>query len=199
MMILLMNQRLALLATTKQKYRYFFYFSGKQGVQLMSKIKKQLQKSVSSIMKTCIINECAKLSTQFLAKDRTRFEHGNNMVYFNHCSNVACNETYGGESDRRINEHIIDLNKWDKNSHLLKHPHESQYTHVWIDNSKIFNGNYKSNTKAKVSEVLYIKAIGLEFSNDLVAVILQLNGCVNLILVDSFCHLISPFYLYFWQ
>ena len=114
-------------------------------------------------MKTCIINKCTKLSTQFLAKDRTRFEHSNNMVYFNHCSNAACNETYGGESDRRINEHIIDLNKWDKNSHLLKHPHESQYTHVWIDNSKIFNGNYKSNTKAKVSEVLYIKAIGLEF------------------------------------
>ena len=163
MMILLMNQRLALLATTKQKYRYLFYFSGKQGVQLMSKITKQLQKSVSSIMKTYIINECTKLSTQFLAKDRTRFEHSNNMVYFNHCSNAACNETYGGESDRRINKHIIDLNKWDKNSHLLKHPHESQYTHVWIDNSKIFNGNYKSNTKAKVSEVLYIKAIGPEF------------------------------------
>ena len=70
-------------------------------------------------------------------KDRTKFEHRHNIVYFSHCPNVTCNKTYVGETDRRIKERIIDRNKRDKSSHLLKHACESQHTHVWKDDFKI--------------------------------------------------------------
>ena len=64
-----------------------------------------------------------------------------------------------GETDRRIKECIIDYNKRDKSSHLLKHAHESQHIHVWNDSFKILNGNYKSNRKRKISETLYIRTL----------------------------------------
>ena len=51
-----------------------FLFSGKQGVKLLPEMKKQLNKSIPSNVKTCIMYEGAKLSTQFPVKDRTRFD-----------------------------------------------------------------------------------------------------------------------------
>ena len=144
---------------SETKLQLFLPFSGKQGTQLLPKMKRRLKKSILSNVKTCITYEGTKLSTQFLVKDRTKFEHRYNIVYFSRSSNVTCNETYVGETDRRIKEHIIDHNKRHKSSHLLKHAHESQHTHVWKDNFKILNGNYKSSVKRKISEVLYIRIL----------------------------------------
>ena len=110
-------------------------------------------------MKTCITYEATKLLTQFPVKDRAKFEHRHNLVYFSHCPNVTCNETHVGETDRRIKECIMDHNKRDKSSHLLKHARESQHTHVWKDNFIILNANYKNNIKRKISETLYIRTL----------------------------------------
>ena len=57
-------------------------------------------------------------------------EHRHNIVYFSRCSNVTCNETYVGETNRRIKERIVDHNKRDKSLHLLKYSCESQHNHV---------------------------------------------------------------------
>ena len=73
--------------------------------------------------------------------------HRQNVVYFNRCPNATCNETYVGEKDRRIKECIMDHNKRNKSSHLLKHARD------------ILNGNYKSSVKTKISEVLYIRTL----------------------------------------
>ena len=81
-------------------------------------------------MKTCITYGDTKLSTQFLVKDRTKFEHKHSIVYFSCCPNKTCNKTYVGETDKRIKERITDHNKRDKSSHLLKHTRENQLTHV---------------------------------------------------------------------
>ena len=64
-----------------------------------------------------------------------------------------------GEKDRRIKERIMDHNKRYKSSHVLKHARESQHTHVWKDDFKILNGNYKSSVKTKISELLYIRTL----------------------------------------
>ena len=74
-------------------------------------MKRQLKKSIPPNVKTCITYESTKLSTQFPVKDRTKFEHRHNIVYFSHCPNVTCNKTYVGETDRKIKECIIDHNK----------------------------------------------------------------------------------------
>ena len=74
-------------------------------------MKRQLKKSIPSNVKTCITYEGKKLSTQFPVKDRTKFKHRNNMVYFSHCPNVTYNKTFVGETDRKIKECIMDHNK----------------------------------------------------------------------------------------
>ena len=84
-------------------------------------MKKQLEKSILLNLKTCIAYEGTKLSTQFPVKDITKFEHRHNIVYFSCYPNVTCNETYVGETDRRIDECSIDHNKRDKSSCVLKH------------------------------------------------------------------------------
>lgn len=53
------------------------------------------------------IHEITKLSTQFLVKNRTKFEHRHNGEFFSHCLNVVYNKKCVGESDWWINECII--------------------------------------------------------------------------------------------
>ena len=144
---------------SETKLQLFLPFSGKQGTQLLSKMKRRLKKSIPSNVKTCITCEGTKFLTQFPVKDRTKFEHRHNIVYFSRRPNVTCNETYVAETDRRIRERIIDHNEGDKSSHLLKHARKSQQTHVWKDNFKILNGNCKSSVKRKISEALYIRTL----------------------------------------
>ena len=87
---------------SETKLQLFLPFLVKLGIQLLSNMKKQLKKSISSNVKTCITHEGTNLSIQFLAKDRTKFERMYNIVYFSRYPNITCNETYVGEKDRRI-------------------------------------------------------------------------------------------------
>ena len=100
-------------------------------------MKKQLKKSILSNVEVCVTYEGTSLSTQFSVEDRTKFEHRHNIVYFSLCPNVTCNETYAGETDKRIKERIMDHNKRDKSSHTLRHARECEHTHVWNDDFKI--------------------------------------------------------------
>ena len=58
-----------------------------------------------------------------------------------------------------IEERIVDHNKHDKNSHLLKHSREKNHQHVWENNFKVLGNNYCSNFKRKISEALFIKQL----------------------------------------
>ena len=58
-------------------------------------------------------------------KDRTKFEHRQNIVYFCRCPNITYHERYMGQADRKIKECIMDHNKKEKSSHLPKHARES--------------------------------------------------------------------------
>ena len=92
-------------------------------------------------------------------KDRTKFEHRHNMAYCSRCPDMTCNEIYVGEADRRIKECIMDHNERDKISYLLKHACLIKHNHVWKDDFKILNGNYKYSIKRKTSEALYISTL----------------------------------------
>ena len=77
---------------SETKLQLFLPFSGKQGIQLLSKMKKQLKKRIPSNVKTWITYQGTKLSTQFPVKGRTKFEHRQNVVYFNRCPSASCND-----------------------------------------------------------------------------------------------------------
>ena len=104
-------------------------YNGKQGKKL-SKMKKHLNKSLPIEVKITVTYQSKKLGTKFQLKDKTKFHQQNNLVYYSKCLDKTCNEDYVGETDSRTEERIIDHNKRDKNSHLLKQSREKNYQHV---------------------------------------------------------------------
>ena len=134
-------------------------YTGNQGDKLLSKMKKQLKKTLPEDVNTMISYKSTKLSIKFPVKDKTDFQHKNNVVYPSKCRSEGCCENYIRETNRRIVERIQDHNDRDKNSHLLKHAREKGHTHVWENDFKILGNNYQSNIKRKISESLFIRQL----------------------------------------
>ena len=134
-------------------------YSGNQGHKLLSKMKKQLKKTLPEDVNTMISYKRIKRSTKFPVKYKTDFQHKNNVVYPSKCRSEGCYENYIGETNRRIVERIQDHNDRDKNSHLLKHAREKGHTHVWENDFKILGNNCQSNIKRKISESLFIRQL----------------------------------------
>ena len=144
---------------TQQTLQLMVPYSGNHGHKLLSKMKNQLKKTLPDDVNTMISYKSTKLSTKFPVKDKTDFQHKNNVVYHSICPSQGCHENYIGETNRRIVERIQDHNNRDKNSHLLKHAREKGHTHVWENDFKILGNNYQSNIKRKISESLYIRQL----------------------------------------
>ena len=144
---------------TQQTLQLMIPYSGNQGRKLLSKMKKQLKKTLPEDVNTMISYKSTKLSTKFPVKDKTDFQHKNNVVYHSKYPNEGCHENYIGETNRRIVERIQDHNSRDKNSQLLKHAREKGHTHVWENDFKILGNNYQSNIKRKISESLFIRQL----------------------------------------
>ena len=71
----------------EQYLQLFVPYSGKQGHRLLSKMKKQLKRTLPDDIKTIISYKSTKLSTKFPVKDKTDFQHKHNVVYFGKCPN----------------------------------------------------------------------------------------------------------------
>ena len=139
-------------------------YNGKQGNKFLSEMKKHLNKSLPTEVKTIVTYQSKKLETKFQLKYKTRFNQQNNLVYYSKCPNKTSNEDYVGETDRRIEERITDNNKRDKNSHLLKHSREKNRQHACENDVKVLGNNYRSNFKRKISEALFIKQLKLSLN-----------------------------------
>ena len=70
----------------------------------------------------------------------------------------------------------MDHNERDKSLHQLKDARESQNTHVWKDDFKILNGNYKSSVKRKISETLYLRTLKQTLNAKEKSIRLELNN-----------------------
>ena len=66
--------------------------NGKQGNKLLSEAKKHLNKSLHTEVNTTVRYQNKKLGTKFQLKDKTRFYHQNNLVYYSKCLDKTCNE-----------------------------------------------------------------------------------------------------------
>ena len=132
-------------------------YPGNHGHKLLSKMKKQLKKTLSDDVNTMISSKSTKLSTRFQVKDKADFQHKNNVVYHRKCRSQGCHKNYIAETNRRIVERIQDNNNRDKISYLLKHARKKGHTHVWENDFKVLGNNYQSNIKRKISESLCIR------------------------------------------
>ena len=131
-------------------------YSGKKGKKVITKMKKYIRKPLPENVQAIVTYQSKKLSTKFNVKDKTEY-HQSNLVYYGKCPNQTCTEDYMGETDRKIQERIIDHNKRDKNSHILKQSREEGHTHVWDKDFKVLGKNYRSAFKRKISKTLFIK------------------------------------------
>ena len=99
-----------------------------------------------------------KLNSCFSIKDKTKFEHQQDLVYYEKCTEPSCRDNYVGETGRRIIERIKDHSGRDHASHMVKHNIESSHTDVNTANFKIIDMNFSNNKrKRKIAESLWIK------------------------------------------
>ena len=104
-----------------------------------------------------IVYKAQKLGAKFPAKDKTKPKHIHNVVYHAQCPNKKCKSEYTGQTRCRLGKRVIQHNRTDKNSHLLKHAKTTRHRRVWLNDFKIIGQGYQSNFKRRISEALFIK------------------------------------------
>ena len=149
---------------TEQNLQLLVLYSGKQGHPLLSKMKKQLKRTLPDDTKIVISQKSTKLSTKFPVKGKTYFQNKHNVVYYGKCPNERCKDDYVGETKRRIVERIKDHNIKNNSFHLLKYARENGHTHAWKKDIQIISNNYQSNFKRKISESMFIRQLKLSLN-----------------------------------
>ena len=142
-----------------QKVQIMLSYNGNQGNKVLLKMKKHLNKSLPTEVKTIVTYHSEKMGTKFELKDKARFNHQNNLVYYSKCPDKRGNKDYVTETDRRIEERIMEHKKRDKKSHLLNDSLEKNHQHVWGNDFKVLGNNYRSKFKRKIIEALFIKQL----------------------------------------
>ena len=130
-------------------------YAGSKGENLIKKLKKDLKQKLPKNVKTRITYKADKLQTRFQVKDQIKFENKHNVTYLATCQ--ICGHRYIGETKCRCKKRVIEHNRKDKNSHLLKHANSMKHNRVWLPDFKILNSGYTTDFKRKISESLYIK------------------------------------------
>lgn len=133
-------------------------YQGEEGINLIKSIKNSSKRTLPENHEVRIILTGKKLSSCFNIKDDTKKQHEHDLVYLGECPTSGCIENYIGETERRINERVIDHACRDKKSHLLKHHHNTNHDSVDLNNFRILHKGYNNNTfKRRVSEALFVK------------------------------------------
>ena len=114
-----------------------------------------------------------KLGSNFQIKDKTKFDHKHDLVYYVKCP--ECQEDYIGEIGRRLHERICDHSGKDSKSHMLKHSLENNHKQVCFEDFRILrNGYTNSKIKRKISEALFIKELHPSLNTQETSVLLLL-------------------------
>ena len=109
-------------------------------------------------METKIVYTGTKLGSNFQIKDKTKFDHKHDLVYYVKCP--ECQEDYIGEIGRRLHERICDHSGKDSKSHMLKHSLENNHKKVSFEDFCITQNDYtNSKFKQKILEALFIKEL----------------------------------------
>ena len=90
-------------------------------------------------------------SSNFQIKDKTKFHHKHDLVYYVKCP--ECQEDYIGEIGRRLHEWICDHSGKNNKSHMLKHYLEINHKQVSFEDFHILrNGHTNNKIKRKILE-----------------------------------------------
>lgn len=131
----------------RHKTQIILPYVEKKFSKLRTVMKKQLKRSLPNNIKAIVTYQSKKLFSRFYVKDKTSFCLKINLVYHGKCPNENCRDNYKGEIDHRIEERIIYQNKRNKNLQLLRNIGEMEHHHIWHENFKITERNYRSTFK----------------------------------------------------
>ena len=133
-------------------------YKGQQGEKVLKSFKTTLHRSLPNNIETKVVYTRTKLGSNFQIKDKTKFDHKHDLVYYVKCP--ECHEDYIGEIRRRLHEQIFDYNGKDRKSHMLKHSLENNHKQVSFEDFRILQNRYtNSKIKRKISEALFIKEL----------------------------------------
>ena len=133
-------------------------YKGQQGEKVLKFFKTTLYRSLPNNIETKRVYTGTKLCSNFHYKDKTKFDHKHDLVYYVKCP--ECQEDYIGEIGRRLHERICDHSGKDSKSHMLKHSLENNHKQVSFEDFRILrNGYTNSKIKRKISEALFIKEL----------------------------------------
>ena len=97
-----------------------------------------------------------KLGSNFQIKDKTKFDHKHDLVYYVKCPEF--HEDYIGEIGRRLHERICDHSGKDSKSHILKLSLGNIHKHVSFEDFRILRHGYtNSNSSRKYRKCCLLK------------------------------------------
>ena len=132
-------------------------YKGSRGESLVRRLNNTMNHYMPENVQPRILYNCRKLSSFFSLKDKTKVEHQHGVVYKYSCPDEDCSSTYIGETSRRIRERVIDHQRRDKNSHIMKHAEINDHAAAEIKNFEILSRNNHHYKRRKITEALYIK------------------------------------------
>ena len=146
--------------TVTKNHMLLLPYQGDKGISFTKLLKRNLDKHLSNNVKMQITFTGQKLSTQFHVKERTKFEHKHDVIYFGKFPEKNCTDSYVRESATRISEQIIDHGGGDKKSHLFRYAVVNEHRNASYDDFKIIGSGSRNKTfKRKVAEALLIKEL----------------------------------------
>ena len=80
-----------------------------------------------------------------------------NVVYKVQCPHEDCEETYIGETERRIYERVLDHSGRDMNSTVFRHSTLTGHGPITMDNVKIIAKGFKRNDTRELTTKTYIE------------------------------------------
>ena len=115
-------------------------------------------KVLKSFRRTLLVYTGTKLSSNFQLKDKKKFGHKHDSVYYVKCP--ECQEDYIGEIGTRLHERICDHSGKNSKSYMLKLSLENDHKNVSFEDFRIlWIGYNNSKVKRKISEALFIKEL----------------------------------------
>ena len=127
-------------------------------MHIISSIRKQVNRVHPDDVKMMLSFTGKKRSTCFNVKDKTAFNHENDIVCYAKCPEESCPHDYVGESGTRVLERAKDRNGRDTSSHIFKHCVAADHLFVSFDDLRTAGRNYRNNKrKWKIADSLLIK------------------------------------------
>ena len=133
---------------------------GERVQRIIQSINKAVKKILPQNHVTQNVHKSKKLDLYFNIKDSTKLERQHDLTYFTQCPGVNCNETYLGETARRLQERALEHAGKDRKSNMVKHSMDTGHPPVCTKDFQILTKGYNHcKFKRKICEALLIKKL----------------------------------------